>query len=63
MSCFLTPQLLGQVVLVQLNKTSDEAIALSLYSVSGFFLEKTQMFWALGAGGILVATGEIGDDW
>ena len=30
----------SQVVLVQLSKTSDEAVALSLYSVLGFFLER-----------------------
>lgn len=29
-------------MLVQLRKTSDAAIALSLYSVSGFFLETIQ---------------------
>lgn len=30
------------VVLVQLSKTFDEAVALSLHSFLGFFLEKTQ---------------------
>lgn len=53
------------MVLVQLNKTSDEAIALSLYSVSDFFLEKTQCFGHLELGGYwwrlekLVMTGAI----
>lgn len=37
--------------MVQLSKTSDDAI-----TVSGFFLEET-VFWALGAGVILGMTG------
>lgn len=54
---FLIPQLLGQVMLVQLSRTS-EARDLYLYFVSGFFLELTQC-----SESEYLKVGDIADDW
>lgn len=41
-----------------MSKTSDEAVVLSLYSVSGFFVEQTQCLGQLEVGGVAIA-----DEW